>query len=221
MLAETVAEASDCRKTAAPAAEEREGKVMYPGLLLCLRFAGSKAEVPVKKRQGLLGKRCGIRSGGKFQIPQHLRLPGRERWGLAHRFEEVGLLQNVCQGGQRLVGAKRQHPAGIPLPEHRQGGPQGRFQLIDGIFQSQPDQLFIHGLIFAAVKGGEERLQCVCPADPAGRADDAVPVQVGPAFGIIGFEIRFKGVVPGGIPDQVPCPALLTFQYFHQANTSS
>ena len=68
---------------------------MCPGLLLRLGFTGDKAKVPVEKRQRLLRKRCGIRSSGEFQIPQHFRLPGRQCRRLAHRFAEMGLFQNV------------------------------------------------------------------------------------------------------------------------------
>ena len=137
--------------------------------LLGLGLSGNKTEVVVEEIQCGLRELRPVQFPGKFQRVQQFPVLLRHSGVFAQSAAEVSLLQPGQQLSVSDAGALVHHPTGIAAPQGGQSQTAGGFPLVDGIFQSQPDQLFIHGLIFAAVKGGEERLQCVWDRSFSGR----------------------------------------------------
>ena len=202
-------------------AEQKPGAVFAQGLcLLGLGLSGNKTEVVVEEIQCGLRELRPVQFPGKFQRVQQFPVLLRHSGVFAQSAAEVSLLQPGQQFPISDAGALVHHPTGIAAPQGGQSQTVGGFPLVDRVLQPKPYQLLVECLVPAAVEGGKEGINGLGTVVFPDGANDAVPVEIRPSLVIIGLEVRLKVIVPGGVPDQVPGPALLTVQNFHQANTS-
>ena len=218
-----MAEAADGGETVGGFPEEPvEERRFFPGLLTAvLPLAGYEVTVFTEKIQRRLGQGGAVQVPGEFQSVQHGPLPGHQVGGLPQGTAEMGLLQKRQQLFRGNRAAMGQDPLGIAPPQSWQRRTAGGLPLVDRVLQPQPHQLLVQRLLTAAVESGKQGVDGLRPVVFADGADDAVPIEVRSPLLVIGFEIRLKAVIPGGVPDQIPGAALLTVQNVHQANTSS
>ena len=198
------------------AAEQKPGAVFAQGLcLLGLGLSGNKTEVVVEEIQCGLRELRPVQFPGKFQRVQQFPVLLRHSGVFAQSAAEVSLLQPGQQLSVSDAGALVHHPTGIAAPQGGQSQTVGGFPLVDRVLQPKPHQLLVECLVPAAVEGGKEGINGLGTVVFPDGANDAVPVEIRPSLVIIGLEVRLKVIVPGGVPDQVPGPALLTVQNFH------
>ena len=107
-------------------------------------------------------------------------------------------------------------------PEILQHGTLRKFLLVQSVFQAQPQQPFVGIAVFILVKGFEKFCQFWVIIMLAGRADDAIPVQLCLTCLVEGLEVRAKTIVPSGVPDHIFRSLDLELGYlFHQLSNRS
>ena len=134
----------------------------------------------------------------------------------ADDFEAEGETMTVYTGEDDVAAvsealtAKLSQPApGVALPEPGQHRPVLLLPVEDAVLQPQPEQPLVLVPVLLLLKGGEDLLQSGPVIVTAHRPDDDIPIQLRLSVGIIGLEIRLKGIAPGRVPDDVHGPALL------------
>jgi len=151
----------------------------------------------------------------EFQIIQHgadLLSEGRL---LAQNTLEMGgldLVNEVVEGGLALLA---QGFLGAAPAQILQNGAVGFALLVDAVFQADPKQAFIEIVIRISFKIIDKVLELGVIVIFTDCAENVVPVQLGLSGGVVDFKIRLKGVVFGGIPDDVDRPFLLFALVFH------
>ena len=146
----------------------------------------------------------------KFQLIQELLVVAADVDRLAQDPTPVGAAHAIQQPVIVRLTAKLSQPApGVALPEPGQHRPVLLLPVEDAVLQPQPEQPLVLVPVLLLLKGGEDLLQSGPVIVTAHRPDDDIPIQLRLSVGIIGLEIRLKGIAPGRVPDDVHGPALL------------
>ena len=110
---------------------------------------------------------------------------------------------------------------GVSAPKRFQRRALRQLSLIDAVFKPQPEQIRVCVGVLVLLKPceylREHRVVIVLPR----RAEDAVPVEIGPTPHVVGAEIRAEVVAAGAVPNDVCRALLLPLVYLgHGSNRS-